>query len=230
MTFSVLTCCYKYLQRLRIFLRSLATQDTNPGGYEVVVTDPGSPDGLREYLDTMKRALPAMNIVRVSVPEEKRRNRGWMIQRAFECSSGAFVMSADCDIILPPDFVSRMSQEASERSDRVLGVYRNLLSPEVTAAILTGLIDPIVSFKKLLSVDQQEEGGHRGVLGYCQVARRSAWEKTGYPEEFDHIATSDVEFVRRLQAQQGITPYMVPELRVLHLWHPRNWEGTEEFL
>jgi len=46
---------------------------------------------------------------------------------------------------------------------------------------------------------------YRGVLDYCQAVRREAMQKTGYPEEFDHIATSDVEFVKRLNAQQGIT-------------------------
>jgi len=32
------------------------------------------------------------------------------------------------------------------------------------------------------------------------------------------------------QSQQGMAPAFVPGLRVLHLWHPRNWEGTEVFL
>jgi glycosyltransferase involved in cell wall biosynthesis len=228
--FSVLTCCYKYLQRLRVCLAALARQDFPLDGFEVVVTNPQSPDGLREYLDTLKRAVPAMNLVRVDVPEARRRNRGWMIARAFECSRGATVMAADCDIVVPADFVARML-EASRSSPRsVLGVYRNLLSPETTARIVAGLVDPVARFEELAGEDRQEEGGFRGVLGYCQVVPRQAMEQTGYPEEFDHIATSDVEFVKRLGKEQGMAPAVVPGLRVLHLWHPRNWEGTEEFL
>jgi glycosyltransferase involved in cell wall biosynthesis len=229
--FSVLTCCYKYLQRLRIFLNSLARQAVVPlKDFEVVVTNPGNPDGLREYLDTLKCALPEMNVVRVDVPESRRRNRGWMIARAFECSRGRTVMVADCDIVLPPEFVLRMSSESEQLPRNVLGVYRNLLSPRTTAGILAGMIDPVAQFDELIEEDCQEKDGHRGVIGYCQVVRRSVMEKTGYPEEFDHIATSDVEFVKRLFEQQGVTPHLISSVRVLHLWHPRNWEGTEEYL
>ncbi|HOX07940.1 MAG TPA: glycosyltransferase [Planctomycetota bacterium] len=228
--FSVLTCCYKYLQRLRVFLNAFARQDFPLDQFEVVVTNPQSPDGLREYLDTLKHAVPAMNIVRVDVPENRRRNRGWMIARAFECSQGTTVMAADCDIVVPPFFVKAMLAASNERPGNVLGVYRNLLSPETSARIIAGLIDPVAGFNELTREDRHEDSGFRGVLGYCQVVPRPAMEKTGYPEEFDHIASSDVEFVKRLGEQQGITPGFVTGMRVLHLWHPRNWEGTEEFL
>ncbi len=228
--FSVLTCCYKYLQRLRVFLTSFARQDLPPDQYEIIVTNPHSPDGLVEYLATFHRAVPQVNLVRVDVPEEKRRNRGWMIARAFEVSCGGTVMAADCDIVAPPDFARTMLEASTKQPEKVLGVYRNLLSQETTSAIIAGFIDPTARFGDLLREDNQEEGGHRGVLGYCQVVPRAAMEKTLYPGEFDHIATSDVEFVKRLGDQQGITPGFVNETRVLHLWHPRNWEGTEEFL
>jgi len=228
--FSVLTCCHKYLQRLRVFLASLARQDLPLEEFEVVVTDPGSPDGLKDYLETLRRAQPGMNVVRVEVPEEKRRNRGWMIARAFECSRGRTVMAADCDIVMPPDFIRTMLAESEQHPKNVLGVYRNLLSPETTAAIIVGLIDPVAGFPRLMQEDHHEDQGFRGVIGYCQVVPRTVMEKTGYPQEFDHIATSDVEFVKRLGQQQDVTPHFVKSTRVLHLWHPRNWEGTEEFL
>jgi glycosyltransferase involved in cell wall biosynthesis len=228
--FSVLTCCYKYLQRLRVFLNALARQDVPLETYEVVVTDPQSPDGLAEYLSTLKQALPAVNIVRVSVPESKRRNRGWMIARAFECSRGTTVMAADCDIVVPPHFVRAMVTSSERNPGHVLGAYRNFLSPETTARIVAGLLDPVAGFGALLGEDQQEKDGHRGILGYCQVVPRAVMAKTGYPEEFDIIATSDVQFVNRLVEQQGVTPSFVPGMRLLHLWHPRNWEGTKECL
>jgi glycosyltransferase involved in cell wall biosynthesis len=228
--FSVLTCCYRYLQRLRVFLAAFARQDIPLEEFEVVVTNPRSPDGLTEYLDTVKRAVPEMNIVRVDVPETKRRNRGWMIARAFECSRGATVMAADCDIVVPLFFVRTMLAASNERPRNVLGAYRNLLSPETTARIVAGLIDPVAEFERLVLEDHEEKAGFRGVLGYCQVVPRAAMEKTGYPEEFDHIASSDVQFVKRLEQEQGITPSFVAGMRVLHLWHPRNWEGTELFL
>ena len=55
--------------------------------------------------------------------------------------------------------------------------------------------------------DQKEEQGFRGVLGYCQAAMRSAWEKAGgYPTEFDQIAQSDVTFVERLRNKGRTLP------------------------
>jgi len=228
--FSVLTCCYKYVQRLRVFLNALARQDVSPEMYEVVITDPQSPDGVAEYLGTLKQALPEMNITRVAVPESKRRNRGWMIARAFECSRGDTVMAADCDIVVPQHFVRTMLAASEDMPRHILGVCRNFLSPVTTARIIAGLIDPVTGFEPLLREDQQEKDGHRGILGYCQVVPRVAMERTGYPEEFDIIATSDVQFVKRLTEEQGITPSFVPGMRVLHLWHPRNWEGTTECL
>ena len=227
---SVLTCCYKYLQRLRVFLYSLARQDLPLEGFEVVITNPQSPDGLKEYLDSFHAAVPGFRLARVDVPEAKRRNRGWMIARAFECCRGEVVMGADCDIILPRDFLATMTAFSHKKPNNVLGVYRNLLSPETTARIVAGLVDPVTHFDELAREDNQEPDGHRGVLGYCQVVPRVAMEKTGYPEEYDIIATSDVEFLKRLSKDQGMTPAFVPGMRVLHLWHPRNWEGTEEFL
>jgi len=228
--FSVLTCCYKYLQRLRVFLYSLARQELPFEDFEVVVTNPQSPDGLKEYLDTLKRAAPRMNVVRVDIPESYRRNRGWMIARAFECSRGETVMGADCDIVMPRHFIKTMLQASRENPLNLLGVYRSLLSPQTTSAILAGFIDPAAHFERLTGDDNQEKDGYRGVLGYCQVAPRDAWEKTGYPEEFDNIARSDVAFVERLGREQGVTPRLVPGIKVLHLWHPRNWEGTQECL
>lgn len=228
--FSVLACCYKYLHRLRIFLYSLARQDMGLEGFEVVIANPQSPDGLIEYLDTLKQALPDFNVVRVDVPESRRRNRGWMIARAFECSRGRTVMAADCDIVMPPHFLRTMHEVSQKRPRHVLGVYRNLLSPATTARIISGLVDPVARFEELAREDNQEPDGHRGVLGYCQVVPREAMERTGYPDEFDIIATSDVQFVKRLEEEQDITPASVPGLCVLHLWHPRNWKGTEVFL
>jgi len=228
--FSVLVCCYKYLQRLRIFLNSWARQDVPQEDFEVVIANPQSPDGLADYLGTFKRAAPRVNVVRVDVPESMRRNRGWMIARAFECSRGATVMAADCDIVVPPFFVRAMTVASRENPARALGVYRNLLSPETTARIVAGLVDPVANFDELALEDNQEPDGHRGILGYCQVVPRQVMEKTGYPEEFDSIATSDVRFLERLEKEQGVRPAFVPGMRVLHLWHPRNWEGTEVFL
>lgn len=130
---------------------------------------------------------------------------------------------------VPPTFMNQIVSETREHSDRVIGVYRNFLTPETTDAILSGLVDPSQRFDELLKEDEQESQGYRGVLGYCQATSRDAWSKAGYPEQFDHIATSDIEFIERL-ATINVTPLFLQNIHVLHLHHKRDWMGTKSFL
>ena len=227
---SVLTCCYKYLQRLRVFLRALAHQTLDRRDYEVVITNPQSPDGLAEYIEALRLAQPDLNLALADAPEQLKGNRGWMITRAFERSSGRAVMVADCDCIMPPHFLGKAVAVLEKHPDRVLGARRNFLSPETTARILCGFVDPIAHFERLRGEDCQEELGYRGVLGYCQIVTREVFERTKYRDDIESIARSDVTFVEDLWAQQRVAPLQLEDETLLHLWHPRDWAGTKTFL
>lgn len=228
--FAILTCCYKYLQRFRVFLDSIARQDHPIEKIEVCVAAPGNPDGLLEYLDLFRKTHPRISIAMAKVPEEIRANRGKMINAAFEASAAPVVMAADCDLVLPPHFVRTML--AAHAPNRVSGCWRVPLDEVVTAHILTGNLDPVALFGELQK--QRTPGDmpdvRQGVLGYCQVVSRKAFADVMYPEEFDRINQSDIVFVDRLREKLGIEPGFLKDLFVLHLDHPRNWSGTQVFL
>jgi len=227
---SILVGCYRYLQRFRIFAQSILAQDYPKNAIEVVVANPTSPDGLSAYLKLLQNVTTEGPFYKeATLGDQYRRNRGYMIQRAFELSAGQIVIGMDCDLILPPNFLRRISNELTLNPDCVVGVYRRFLSEGTTARILTGELDSKRDFGVFETEDCEEENGYRGVLGYCQAVNRHHWEAVKYPEEFDNIAISDVKFNERLQAQ-GVKCHFVKDLTLCHLHHPRNWEGTTDFL
>ena len=226
---SILTCCHRYLQRFRVFARSICRQQYDLEKVEVIVANPQSPDGLSTYLSLLKTTTPLPVFEEVLLESTHFRNRGLMIQSAFERARGNVVIGMDCDVVLPPDFLSRIVDTVRQNPNRIVGIYRNFLTPKTTASILTGALDPFANFDSLKSEDQEEVQGYRGVLGYCQATTHDAWKQTGYPAEFDEIAKSDVAFNERL-AKIGVTPMFLRDVTVLHLNHERNWMGTDDFL
>jgi hypothetical protein len=227
---SILTCCYKYLQRFRIFLDSIARQDHPVGRIEVCVAAPGNPDGLLEYLDLFRRAHPGLAVRVAEVPETDRTNRGKMINAAFRVSSAPVVMAADGDIILPPDFVRTVL--SVHAPDRVIGCWRAPLDGEVTANLVTGNLDFQALFEAMRGrwSSSSAPDVRQGVLGYCQIVSREAFAAVMYPEDFNSINQSDIVFLDRLRDKLGVAPLFMDKLFVLHLDHPRDWSGTKVFL
>ena len=234
---SVLVCCHRFLQRFRLFVQSLCAQDYDLSRVELLVSNPHSPDGLSDYLKTLSEACASQNkegtralhVKEVLTDATHYRNRGLLVQKAFDNSSGKIVIGMDADVIMPRNFLTEICAALDNAPNSLLGVYRNFLTPETTAKILGGFINPIDQFDHLLSEDVEEPHGYRGVLGYCQAVLREHWAKVGYPTEFDQIDRSDVDFVERLRTV-GVSPLFVKNVRLLHLHHPRNWMGTDRFL
>jgi ADP-heptose:LPS heptosyltransferase/glycosyltransferase involved in cell wall biosynthesis len=230
---SILVACNRYLQRFRVFARSICHQDYDLAKVEVVVANPHSPDGLSPFLAVLEHAAAdgpgGPRFREVLVDPSFNRNRGYLIQRAFEACTGEVIIGMDCDLVIPRGFLRALVEAVQQHPQSIVGVYRQFLSAQTTDKILAGMLDPHLAWASVLAEDQQEEQGYRGVLGYCQATLRKNWEMVGYPEEFDNIAKSDVAFVERL-GQCGVTPLFLKDLHVLHLNHPRNWEGTQEFL
>jgi cellulose synthase/poly-beta-1,6-N-acetylglucosamine synthase-like glycosyltransferase len=227
---SILTCCYKYLQRFRVFLDSIARQNHPVERIEVCVAAPGNPDGLMEYLDLFRRAHPKLSLRVAAVPESDRANRGKMINAAFRVSSAPVVMAADGDIVLPADFVRTVLP--THAPDRVVGCWRTPLDEEVTANVVTGNLDFQALFDAMRNTwsPLSVPGVRQGVLGYCQIVSRDAFAAVMYPEDFNSINQSDIVFVDRLQEKLGVMPFFLEKVFVLHLDHPRDWSGTKVFL
>jgi hypothetical protein len=228
---SILTSCYKYLRRFRLYLQSIATQQIAPGSLEIVIADPGSPDGLKEYVAAFAKENPHLRIVHLPLNHRYRRNRGLCINRAFDASIGNVIISTDGDLLFPPDLIDKLGRESQIKTNRVLGIRRVFLNRETTQEILNGSLDWRSNYSRLEnSPGDGETSSTLGVLGYCQVVAREGFAKARYPEEFDMINQSDIVFLERLKQFANIYPFFFEELTSLHLWHPRNWAGTEDFL
>jgi hypothetical protein len=228
---SILVTCHRYRKRLAVCLESLARQELPEGTLEIVVADPESPDGLRDHLESFARKYSHLRVIHLPLDVRYRRNRGVGINRAFDASLGGIIISIDGDIVFPPHLVRRLMEEVEKSPGMVFGVGRVFLPRETTEEVLSGAIDPFVGFHELLySPGDGEEQRHVGVLGYCQAVRRTAFSKARYPEEFDMVNQSDIVFVERLAQWAGVRPKFLDEEAVLHLWHPRNWTGTSDFL
>ena len=92
---SILTCCHRYLQRFRVFAQSICRQQYDLEKVEVIVANPQSPDGLSTYLSLMKTATPVPLFEEVLLESAQFRNRGLMIQKAFERARGNVVIGVD---------------------------------------------------------------------------------------------------------------------------------------
>ncbi len=228
---SVLVTCYRYLRRFSVCLESLARQELPPGSLEIVVADPGSPDGLAAHLEEFAARNPGIRIVHLPLDPLYHRNRGVGINRAFDESRGQVVIGIDGDLVFPSTLIRDLEEKVQQVPERVYGVRRSFVGREDTERILRGELDPFVEFDRLSrSEGDGEENPFVGVLGYCQAVHRQAFAHARYPEELDMVNQSDIAFVERLQREVGVTPRFLDDRTVLHLWHPRNWQGTTENL
>jgi glycosyltransferase involved in cell wall biosynthesis len=228
---SILVTCHRYLRRLRVCLESLARQDLPPGSLEIVVADPASPDGLAAHLEEFSRKYAGLRVVHLPIDERYHRNRGVGINRAFDASAGRVIVGIDGDLVFPSGLIGVLEGCVLNAPGRVYGVRRVFLAKAETEKILVGEIDPVADFERLSgSEGDGEEKAFVGVLGYCQAVDRKAFARARYPEELDMVNQSDIVFVDRLASEAQVTPQYLNDRAVLHLWHPRNWAGTSEFL
>ena len=228
---SILVVCHRYLRRFKYCLESLARQDLSSGRVEIVVADPASPDGLADHLVRFATLHPHLRVVHLPVDSRYSRNRGVAIDRAFEASLGEVVIAIDGDIVFPPHLIGTLRNRVLSEPRGVYGVRRVFVSREDTERILSGALDPHGEFGQLAqSPGDGEQYAFEGVLGYCQAVHRRAFAKARYPQEFDRVNQSDIVFVERLAKHADVRPRFLQEELVLHLWHPRNWEGTNEWL
>lgn len=228
---SILVTCYRYLGRFRVCLESLARQNLPPGSLEIVVADPASPDGLGEALEHFAAQYPGIRVVQVPLDPRYHRNRGFGINRAFEASRAPVVIGIDGDLVFPPTLIGLLEESVRREPGHVYGIRRSFVGRAETERILKGDLDPFAEFDRLSrSEGDGEEQPFVGVLGYCQAVARAAFARARYPEEFDVVNQSDVVFVERLGKAADVTPRFLGEVTALHLWHPRNWNGTSESL
>src|SRR5207302_793916 len=85
---SIVITCNRFLQRLRLALRNWCHQESPSGTHEVLVVNPGNPDGTHEHVRSVARSYPDVRISEVAVPSTLATNKGAMINGAIPFCRG----------------------------------------------------------------------------------------------------------------------------------------------
>jgi hypothetical protein len=146
---SVITTCYRFLQRLRISLRNWCHQDLPPGSYEVLVVNPESPDGTHEHLSAVSISFPHIRVREVAVGSDLAKNKGAMINRAIAASRGEWVWLTDADCLFASGSARWVLEQVRGETRKLFYGQRRFLTSTQTAALLSGRADGIRDFDDL---------------------------------------------------------------------------------
>ncbi|WP_423461856.1 glycosyltransferase family 2 protein [Promicromonospora sp. MS192] len=225
---SVVIACHRFGQRLRVALNSWVRQDAPTGSYEIIVVNPGNPDGTSEMLASFAASFPEVRLRELSIdgPPDK----PVLINRAVEMSRGHVVWLADSDCLFPTGAVRTVLDVLHGDGDEEFLNFaeRRHLGRSATDALLGGSLDPVRDFSALLNSATGRDP-QRYPWGYSQIVSRRVLLETPYREEVSRFAHSDGIFVDECR-RRGIPPRLVDGLICLHLDHPFAWYGTSSFL
>jgi Glycosyl transferase family 2 len=224
---SVIMTCFRFVQRLRLALRNWCHQDLTSNAFEVLVVNPGSPDGTHEFLAAVARGFPHIRLREIPVRADLNTNKGAMINRAFEASRGEWIWLTDADCLFAPGAAARVLQQVEGQEQHLFFGQRRRLSPVQTDAVLAGRVDGLHDFAQLATEPILRV--ENGPWGFTQIVHRRVFEQIRYSEEVNHYAHTDDIFVDDCRRQQ-ITPKQVEGLYCLHIEHPFAWNGTKYFL
>jgi hypothetical protein len=225
--FTVITMCVRYARRLQVMLQAIAHQEgIELSDIEVIVAYLPDADPTEDILESMGLAHPELTIHRMTFAEERRQAKGFIINECLETARGDWVMLLDADTILPPNMFVEIEKRA-EDADFIVPDGRKLLSPEVTSEVLLGNRRPWEEWDALLATEGEfryrEMDGTP--IGFCQVVRRSCFEKVKYYEA-DHFEGADWQFSIHMREEFG-DEVRLSGVPVLHLDHGGSkWYGT----
>ena len=140
--YSVVIICTRYTRRLQATLLGLAHQrGFDMRALEVVIGYVPGIDATDDLIESMRRACPDLSIVRMPFSEDYVRAKGFMINESRHVAAGEWIVLLDADIIVPPDFFSRM-ETVEKDAHFVAPDGRKMLTLDDTARILLGQIRP----------------------------------------------------------------------------------------
>jgi glycosyltransferase involved in cell wall biosynthesis len=225
---SVIIICNRFLQRLRVALRNWCHQDAPSGAFEVLVVNPGSPDGTHEHLRAVARGYPDARICEIAAPIELATNKGALINHAIRDAHGEWIWLTDADCLFPTTAINTVLEYVPDRGNRLFFGERRHLSDSITSALLAGRADAVADFATLASA-RSDTPPENAPWGYTQIIRRADFGRLRYTESFNHFAHSDGEFIERCK-RRGFPLEQVPGLCCLHLEHPFAWHDNDAFL
>jgi Glycosyl transferase family 2 len=226
-TYSVVIACTRYARRLQACLRCIAHQESiGLDRIEVIVAFVPGMDATGDVLDAIRHAHPGLRVLRSPFPAERALAKGALINQSLPMASGEWVMLLDADTLIAPDMFARIDA-VSEDAHFVVPDGRKMLTPETTASILLGDVEPWRAWKELLEGPgefrlREAEGVP---VGFCQCVRASCLESVQY-EEHGHFEGADWKFAQDIRERFG-RETRVSGAPVLHLDHgPSNWYGA----
>jgi glycosyl transferase family 2 len=225
---SVIITCHRFIQRLRVTLRNWCHQSLPTGTHEVLVVNPGSPDGTHEHMAAVASSYPHVRVRELLVDGALATNKGVMINRALAASRGEWIWLTDADCLFGPGSAARVLDYVATRPPRVFFGQRRHLTAAQTAGLLAGRLDGGSDFDALAEGASLREPDN-APWGYTQIVRRQVTQTIRYRETFNHFARSDEVFIDDCRHRR-IAPEQVPGLFCLHLDHPFAWHGTNDFL
>ena len=225
--FSVIIVCTRFARRLAATLVHLARlPEIRKFPVEIIVAYVPGLDATDDTLDTLETAFPDLRIVRHPFPESRAHQKGFLINESVRVAGGEWLVLLDADILLPPGFFDALDV----LPDSVMFACpdgRKMLSPGVTARVLTGDLSPVEAWETLAGDPGEiryDEGGNVPV-GYCQCVRRACFDTVQY-REMAHFEGADWEFAQEIQQVFGPV-HRLEGYTVFHLDHgSSNWYGT----
>lgn len=227
--YSVFIVTTRYARRLQAVLMSLARQrDFDLSALEVIIGYVPGLDATEDVIDSFQQVYPGLRIVRAPFQESYAKSKGFLINESVRLASGEWVVLLDSDTLVGPDMFARMDA-VSEDVVFIAPDGRKMLTPQTTAEILLGRIQPSEQWEALL----QGEGEFRareadGVpIGFFQAARKTCLERIRY-EEMDHFEGADWIFGYAMRKAYG-TELRLTGAPVIHLDHGGSqWYGTSK--
>jgi len=222
---SVILSCYRFAQRLHVALRNWCRQTLPAGAVEVIVANPESPDGTHGVVAAMAAAYPEVRVRELAVDGGMARNKGFMLNRAVEASSGEWIWLTDADCVFSTGAVAHVLARLDSKSALYYGERRQL-GRVPTASLLAGRADAGAEFDRLAAAAGAADCYP---WGYTQIVHRSLAEQIPYREDVDNFSTSDGEFLGACR-DRGVPFRRIDGLTCLHLHHPFAWYGTHLYL
>jgi hypothetical protein len=228
---SVVMVSTRYARRLQAVLQNLAHQQgIAMNDIEVHVAHVPGIDATGDVLDGLALAHPDLQIIKTAFAPEHTTAKGFMLNECIAKATGDWVVVLDADVLLPPTALAKLI-DMKDDVNFVVPDGRKMLTPQTTARVLLGEIEPWAAWDVLL----EDAGEYRfreaeGVpLGYCQCVRRECLDTVRY-EEMNHFEGADWKFGQDMRDAFG-QEKRLSGLPVLHLDHgSSNWYGASRHL
>lgn len=225
--YSVIIVCTRYARRLQAALLNLAYQQgVPPNAIEVIVAYVPGLDAVEDVLNTVEKVCPSLRIVRAPFSSEDAAAKGFLINESVNMASGEWIILLDADILLPPTWFVAM-EHVPENVCFVIPDGRKMLTPDITARILLGLIHPWLEWDSLINTAAEYRRAEVDgtPIGYCQCVRKHCFEQVRY-EEMQHFEGADWRFGKDMRERFG-KELRLSGIPVLHLDHGgSHWYGS----